>query len=238
MPSLTKKQLVQAVTEFNDVMALDPPIRKTNPNAKLEADIKEAAEELRGTDEFSPEVEEALVKLGIREPTEEEGEEQEQEGAEGDEAPVADTSDWLKGCEVCNVGLINEIDRQKEEEDASINKICKALVEAMEAEFGESPYSVGALKQRYLYHKGLAGKDDGKKKKAQKKDDDFSSAVSALKRVASLLSEVPKTKKFARSKEGKALIESIRQYALGVMICFHQLGIDPVKEIESWQKGQ
>jgi hypothetical protein len=67
MPSLTKKQLVQVVTEFNDVMALDPPIKKTNPNAKLEADIKEAAEELQDTDEFSPEVEKVLVRLGIRE---------------------------------------------------------------------------------------------------------------------------------------------------------------------------
>jgi hypothetical protein len=67
MPSLTKKQLTQVVVEFNDVMALDPPIKKTNPNAKLEADIKEAAEELRDTDEFSPEVEKVLVRLGIRE---------------------------------------------------------------------------------------------------------------------------------------------------------------------------
>jgi hypothetical protein len=66
MPSLTKKQLVQVVAEFNDVMALDPPIKKTNPNAKLEADIKEAAEELRDTDKFSPEVEKVLVRLGIR----------------------------------------------------------------------------------------------------------------------------------------------------------------------------
>jgi hypothetical protein len=70
---VTKKQLQQVASEFNGVMALDPAIASNGKRtvAQLEADIKEAAGELRDDDEFSSEVESVLVELGIREKEEE-----------------------------------------------------------------------------------------------------------------------------------------------------------------------
>ena len=68
MAKLTKANLTKVANEFNKVMALDPPINVKKAVPQLESDIKEAAEELRDDDEFSPEVEGFLIELGIREP--------------------------------------------------------------------------------------------------------------------------------------------------------------------------
>ena len=247
MAKLTKANLTKVANEFNKVMALDPPINVKKAVPQLESDIKEAAEELRNDDEFSPEVEGFLIELGIREPEPE----ADQVGKEvAEETPTVDDNEedietaeaaenWLKGCEVCNVGLISEIDRQHKQGGLSINKACKELVKAIEDKFEVSPYTPNALKQRYLYYTGGEGAGDEGVKKGKKKAEKnpFTMIMNTIKRTVNFLNDIPKTKKFKNSGEGKQLIEDIRQYAVSMMVAFQQLGIDPVKELEKAQKG-
>jgi hypothetical protein len=64
-------------------------------------------------------------------------------------------STWLKGCEVCNAGLINEIDRLVEEGNISVNKASQLVADEGERKLGERLYSSKQLMDRYRYHKGL-----------------------------------------------------------------------------------
>lgn len=91
MAKPTKKELRKVAEEFNEVMALEPAIKVSSTVGKLLSDIKEASNEIRDDDEFSPEVEATLVALGIMESGTEEEEEGdvepiETESEEGEEA--------------------------------------------------------------------------------------------------------------------------------------------------------
>lgn len=243
MATLTKAKLTKVAKEFNEVMALDPPIKTGNGVDKLEADIKEASSEVREDDTFSDEVEGFLVELGIREGEAAEEEEEEEDAPtvddnEGDiEDAEGDTGNWLKGCEVCNVGLVSEIDRQHKEGGLSLNKACKELVKAIEDKFEVSPYTPNALKQRYLYYTGSGGEEQKGKKKTKAEKNPLTAIMAAIKKTVTFLNDIPKTKKFKNSGEGKQLIEDMRQYAVSMMVSFQQLGIDPAKELEKAQKG-
>jgi hypothetical protein len=222
------------VKEFNEIMALDPAIKTSKRNvAQLTADIREAAAELRNDDEFSDDVEDTLVIMGIRSiPLEEAGAEEATTeevtaGEEGEEAAeeTDEPPNWLKGCEVCNIGLVSKIE-EEQKSGVSLNKACKEMVKEMEAVLKISPYTANALKQRYLYYKG--GGKDTESKKAKGKAGEFTlkSVENAIKKTADLLKQVPKTKKFKTSEEGKSFIEFIRQYGQDIMAVFKQLEID------------
>ena len=62
---------------------------------------------------------------------------------------------WLKGCEICNTGLINRIDELVEKGQISLNKACKLMEKEGEKQIGDLVYSASALRSRYRYHKGL-----------------------------------------------------------------------------------
>jgi len=62
---------------------------------------------------------------------------------------------WLKGCEICNTGLINRIDELVEKGQISLNKACKLMGKEGERQIGDLVYSSEAIRTRYRYHKGL-----------------------------------------------------------------------------------
>ena len=62
---------------------------------------------------------------------------------------------WLKGCEVCNTGLINHIDELVENGKISLNKACKLMEKEGKEKIGDLVYSAEMLRARYRYHKGL-----------------------------------------------------------------------------------
>ena len=236
MADPTKAELLKVVKEFNKIMALDPAIKTSKRNAaQLMADIREAAVELRDDDEFSDDVEDILIIMGIRSiPLEEAGNEEVVEATEEESAEEVTTEEseqtdeppnWLKGCEVCNIGLVSKIE-EEQKSGVSLNKACKEMVKEMEAVLKISPYTANALKQRYLYYKG--GGKDTEPKKAKGKAGEFTlkSVENAIKKTADLLKQVPKTKKFKTSEEGKSFIEFIRQYGQDIMAVFKQLEID------------
>ena len=78
---------------------------------------------------------------------------------------------WLKGCEVCNAGLVVEMDRLIGN-GISVNKAAKLLAEEGERKIGDLVYSAAAIRARYRYFKGLrephpkkVGQSDQPKKK-------------------------------------------------------------------------
>ena len=62
---------------------------------------------------------------------------------------------WLKGCEICNAGLINQVDNLVEKKGISINKACQLMAKEVKNKFGDDIYDAAAIRARYLYHKGL-----------------------------------------------------------------------------------
>jgi hypothetical protein len=61
---------------------------------------------------------------------------------------------WLKGCELCNSGLVVEMDRLIES-GISVNKAAKMLAEEGERKIGDLVYTQAAIRARYRYFKGL-----------------------------------------------------------------------------------
>ena len=66
---------------------------------------------------------------------------------------------WLKGCEICNTGLINRIDELVENGKITLNKACKLVEKEGEKQIGDLVYSAEVLRARYRYHKGLRDHD-------------------------------------------------------------------------------
>ena len=66
-------------------------------------------------------------------------------------------TEWLKDCEICNAGLIAEVDRQCDS-GVSLRKACELLVREIERKFKVSPYTAQSLRDRYQYNKGLRKK--------------------------------------------------------------------------------
>ena len=62
---------------------------------------------------------------------------------------------WLKGCEICNTGLINRIDELVEKGKIPLTKACKLVEKEGEKQIGDLVYSSEAIRSRYRYHKGL-----------------------------------------------------------------------------------
>ena len=65
---------------------------------------------------------------------------------------------WLKGCEICNAGLINKVDELVEKKGISINKACQLMEKEVKNKFGDDLYTAAAIRARYLFHKGLKDK--------------------------------------------------------------------------------
>jgi hypothetical protein len=78
-------------------------------------------------------------------------------------------SKWLKGCEICNAGLVAEVDRQCKG-GISVLKACKLLVKEIERKFNVSPYTAESLMERYRYHKGLTKKKVSENLKSDNKN--------------------------------------------------------------------
>lgn len=58
---------------------------------------------------------------------------------------------WLKECEVCNVGLVNEMERLMAN-GCSQRAAAKELVQQQEERLGTVIYPENAIRQRYMYH--------------------------------------------------------------------------------------
>jgi hypothetical protein len=62
---------------------------------------------------------------------------------------------WLKGCEICNTGLIKRIDELVEKGKIPLTKACKLVEKEGEKQIGDLVYSSEAIRSRYRYYKGL-----------------------------------------------------------------------------------
>jgi hypothetical protein len=62
-------------------------------------------------------------------------------------------SKWLKGCEICNAGLVAEMDRLVDS-GISVNKAAGILAKEGQRKIGDLVYSQAAIRARYLLHKG------------------------------------------------------------------------------------
>jgi len=69
---------------------------------------------------------------------------------------------WLKGCEMCNAGLVAEVDRLVDS-GISVNKACNLMAKEGERKIGDMVYTSAAIRGRYLLHKGLREPNPKKK---------------------------------------------------------------------------
>lgn len=60
-------------------------------------------------------------------------------------------ADWLKGCEVCNAGLVSEMDRLVDL-DVPVQKAAKILAKQAAKELGNELYSAISIQNRYRYY--------------------------------------------------------------------------------------
>lgn len=62
---------------------------------------------------------------------------------------------WLKGCEICNAGLITEVDRLVESGGMSVRKACDLMAKEGKRKIGDMVYTSAAIRGRYIHYKGL-----------------------------------------------------------------------------------
>lgn len=61
--------------------------------------------------------------------------------------------EYMKGCEVCNIGLIKEVDRLVST-GQKLNEACRTISGIVEKKFGMELYTEAALRNRYLLNSG------------------------------------------------------------------------------------
>lgn len=71
-------------------------------------------------------------------------------------------AEWLKGCEICNAGLVAQVDKYVDS-GLSVNKACKLMSEEGQRKIGELVYSQTAIMARYRLHKNLRDPHPNKK---------------------------------------------------------------------------
>jgi hypothetical protein len=62
-------------------------------------------------------------------------------------------ANWLEGCEICNAGLVAEMDTLVDS-GISVRKAAKIMSEEGERKIGDLVYTEAAIRARYLLHKG------------------------------------------------------------------------------------
>ena len=79
--------------------------------------------------------------------------------------------EWLKGCEICDASLIEEVDKFVAL-NMSVKAAARELLKQQKAILGTELYSVSSIENRYRYHKGL--------KKACQNDTKNTEKISAI----------------------------------------------------------
>jgi hypothetical protein len=65
---------------------------------------------------------------------------------------------WLNGCEICNIGLVSEVNRLK---SAGLSELaaCRQLAKTAEKKFGAPMWTEEVIRMRYRYHLGIDKKE-------------------------------------------------------------------------------
>ena len=58
---------------------------------------------------------------------------------------------WLQGCEICNIGLVNEINKMVDS-GLSVRKASRLLAESAKEQIGVEIFTSEAIRSRYLLH--------------------------------------------------------------------------------------
>jgi len=58
---------------------------------------------------------------------------------------------WLQGCEICNTGLIAQVDKYVNK-GLSVRKACDLMAKEGERKIGDLVYTSAAIRGRYLLH--------------------------------------------------------------------------------------